>query len=396
MSKHASKSPLSSTVWMLSIVSMLADIASEMLYPILPIYLASIGFSAAWLGILEGSAEAVAGISKSWFGALSDRIGRRLPFVSAGYFLSGIAKPAIGYFTHPVGVFACRTLDRLGKGIRSAPRDAILADESTPETRASVFGFHRGMDTLGASIGSCIALIILWHFPENYRFIFLTAIVPGIIAGVLTLAINEKHRPKSIKIIQTWREKLLYWKNSSFAYRRFTLLMLLFALVNSSDMFLLMKMKIAGLENTMIIGMYILYNIVSAVLSYPLGIIGDKFGKRQVLSSGLLLFCIVYFGFGIADSNVALIILIILYGIFNAATQGISQAIISDVSPNEERAAALGTYSGLQSIGSLIAGILAGLFWTLFGHSAMFIISGISAAFIAPFILMQPSLQKAQ
>lgn len=382
------KSSLTRTVWALSVISLLADITSEMLYPILPIYLAGIGFSAAWIGILEGLTEAVAGLSKGWFGALSDRMGRRMSFVSVGYFLSGIAKPAIGFVANPLGVFAFRALDRLGKGVRTAPRDAVLADESLPETRARVFGFHRGMDTLGATLGPALALWVLWNFPGEYRLLFLWAFLPGLLAAALTLVIREHKKPPKLTKSLSLREGLFYWRTASADYRRFTLLMMIFALVNSSDMFLLMKLKTSGLTDNEVVGAYILFNAVYAALSYPMGSLGDRFGTKRVLAVGLAIFGVVYCGFAIAGGSIIpLLILIALYGLYAAATQGISRAIVAGLCPPDERATALGAFAGLQSIFSLAAGLLAGAIWTVFSPEAMFVFSGAVALLLAPLMI---------
>ena len=186
------KIKITKTVWLLSFVSLFTDIASEMLYPVMPVYLKSIGFSALLIGILEGIAEATAGLSKGYFGNLSDRKGLRVPFVRLGYFLSSLSKPMLAAFTFPIWVFFSRTLDRLGKGIRTSARDALLSAESTPETKARIFGLHRGMDTAGAIIGPVIALLLFWIFPDNFVLIFLIAFIPGIFSSFLTFLIKEK------------------------------------------------------------------------------------------------------------------------------------------------------------------------------------------------------------
>ena len=177
---------ISKTVWILSVVSLLTDVASEMLYPIMPIYLKSIGFSIVLIGILEGVAEATAGISKSYFGKLSDNSGKRVPFVKIGYALSAISKPMMAVFVFPLWVFFARTIDRFGKGIRTGARDAIISQEATPATKARVFGFHRSMDTIGAVLGPLSALIFLNYYPGNYKTLFCIAFFPGLIAIFLT------------------------------------------------------------------------------------------------------------------------------------------------------------------------------------------------------------------
>src|SRR5258705_11166170 len=173
------------TVLILSVVSLLADIASEMLYPVIPVYLKEIGFSVFLIGILEGVVNFTAGISKGYFGKLSDEKGLRLPFIKLGYLLSNVSKPLLAFFTYPVWIFFVRTVDRLGKGVRTAARDALLSQEATPGTKGRVFGFHRGMDTVGASIGPVIALVFLFYHPGQYKTLFYLAFIPGILSSLL-------------------------------------------------------------------------------------------------------------------------------------------------------------------------------------------------------------------
>src|SRR6476659_351234 len=185
------------TVLILSLVSLFADIASEMLYPVIPVYLIEIGFSVLLIGILEGVANFTAGISKGYFGKLSDQKGLRIPFIKGGYFLSAISKPMMAAFTFPFWIFLARTVDRLGKGLRTAARDALLSQNASPETKARVFGFHRAMDTLGAAIGPTLALVFLIFYPHQYKNIFLIAFIPGIISVLLVFFLMEKKVPTS-------------------------------------------------------------------------------------------------------------------------------------------------------------------------------------------------------
>ncbi|WP_432327135.1 MFS transporter [Mucilaginibacter sp. P25] len=173
---------LTRTVWILSFISLLTDVASEMLYPIMPIYLKSIGFSVLLIGILEGIAEATAGLSKGYFGKVSDSSGRRAPFIRLGYTLSALSKPLMAVTIFPVWIFLARTVDRLGKGIRTGARDALLSDEATPDTKGRVFGFHRSMDTIGAVAGPSLALLYLYVYPTSYSPLFLLAFIPGVLA----------------------------------------------------------------------------------------------------------------------------------------------------------------------------------------------------------------------
>jgi sugar phosphate permease len=239
------------TIWILSIVSFFTDVASEMLYPVMPIFLESIGFSAMLIGVLEGVAEATAGFSKGYFGKLSDLKGKRVPFVQLGYALSAISRPLMVVFTFPIWIFLVRTLDRLGKGIRTGARDAILSDESTSENKGKVFGFHRSLDTLGAVAGPGIALLFLYYYPEKYQTLFIIAFIPGLIAVLASMLIKEKIKEKKADQKKPgFFSFLKYWKESPSNYRRLLVGLLVFTLVNSSDMFLLLKAKESGLSDT--------------------------------------------------------------------------------------------------------------------------------------------------
>jgi sugar phosphate permease len=208
------------TILILSLVSLFADIASEMLYPIIPVYLKEIGFSVLWIGILEGVVNFTAGISKGYFGKLSDEKGVRLPFVRLGYFLSAISKPLIGFFVTPVWIFFVRTLDRLGKGVRVAAKDAMLSQEATKQTKARVFGFNRAMDTAGATIGPLIALIFLLFYPGNYKTLFYLAFIPGIISVIFLFTLKEKKQPVSTLEKGHFFTFFKYWKVATTEYKR--------------------------------------------------------------------------------------------------------------------------------------------------------------------------------
>lgn len=377
------------TVWILSLVSLFTDIASEMLYPVLPLYLKTIGFSVLLIGVLEGIAEATAGLSKGYFGQLSDRMNKRVPFVRAGYALSAISKPMLVAFSFPLWIFLSRTLDRFGKGLRTAARDALLSDEATLKTKGQVFGFHRSMDTLGAVIGPVLALIYLYFYPQNYKNLFLLAFIPGIIAISFTFFIKDKNQSNiQTKTKVSFLSFLKYWKESSSTYRKIVVGLLLFTLFNSSDVFLLLKIKQAGYDDTFVIGTYVFYNLVYALFSYPLGILADKIGLKRVFLGGLGMFAIVYFGFAITESIYVFLGLFFVYGIYAAATEGISKAWITNVVNENDTATAVGTFSAFQSICTMIASALAGLLWYNFGAAATFLATGFITAIVIVYFLL--------
>lgn len=363
-------------VWILSLVSLFNDIASEMLIPVMPVFLKQIGFTVLVIGVLEGIAEAVAGLSKSYFGRQSDLTGKRLPFVQLGYALSAISKPLMAIFIYPAWIFFARTLDRLGKGIRSGARDAMLSDEATPQTKARVFGFNRSMDTLGAVIGPSVALAYLYYFPGEYQALFLWSLVPGILVILLIRLIKEKTK-KSAPEIKKEKTSFFafakYWKKSPASYKQLVCGLLLFALFNSSDVFLLLKMKENGLSDTAILGIYIFYNLVYALIAYPAGVLADKLGLKKIFLLGLVVFAAVYTGFAFNNNFSVFIALFAGYGFYAAATEGISKAWITNMVDKKDTATAIGTYSGFQSIAALIASSLCGLLWYQFGARVSFL-----------------------
>jgi len=383
------------TVWILSLVSLFTDMASEMLYPIMPIYLKSIGFSILLISILEGLVEAVAGLSKGYFGQLSDSKAKRAPFVQLGYSLSAISKPMMAFFIYPVYIFFVRTLDRLGKGIRTGARDAMLSAETTKTNKGKIFGLHRSMDTYGAVLGPALALIYLYFYPENYINLFYIAFIPGALAVVASLLLKDKPvkiTPKNKQI--SFFSFLNYWKHSAKEYRKVVLGLLFFALFNSSDVFLLLKAKEAGLDDTWVIGIYIFYNLIFALTAYPLGSFADKIGLKKMFIFGLIIFSMVYFGMGLTNNLYIIITLFFGYGIYAAATESISKAWITNIAEGKNTATAVGAYSAIKSVVSMLASFMAGLLWFYFGAKVTFLTSAIATLFVILYFILKISATK--
>lgn len=344
----------------------------------MPIYLKTIGFSIVLIGVLEGIAEATAGLSKGYFGKLSDNTGKRVPFVQLGYAFSAISKPMMAVFIYPLWIFFARTIDRFGKGIRTGARDAILSDEATPQTKGKIFGFHRSMDTLGAVLGPSLALIYLYYHPAEYKTLFYIAFIPGLLALATSFFLKEKKRNRAVTKQKTsFFSFLSYWKSSPVIYRRVVSGLLLFALFNSSDAFLLLKAKQAGLSDTMVIGVYIFYNLVYALFAFPAGIIADKIGLKKMFIAGLVLFSAVYFGMGVSQHRYLVVALFTLYGLYAAATEGISKAWITTITDEKDTATAIGTFSAFQSICTMLASSIAGLIWFQFGAAITFFVTAL-------------------
>ncbi|MBP6884124.1 MAG: MFS transporter [Candidatus Pacebacteria bacterium] len=393
---------ITKTIIIVSVVSLLTDVASEMLYPVMPLYLQSIGYGILAIGLIEGFSEVIAGINKVFFARLSDISGRRKLFITIGYSVSAIAKPAIGLTNSIWTIFSAKFLDRLGKGVRTAPRDALLVSESLPENRGKVFGFHRSLDTLGAIIGPLFGLLILILYPGKYKLVFLVSIVPGLLAvGATFLLPKDKPKAKTEsqdsspletdntkigntktnngKTMPTVKGLLAFWKGSSASYKKLLIGFTLFSLVNSSNMFLLIRSSELGFSDVMILVTYLVFNIVSAPLSYLLGAYADKKGFKKTYILGLLAFAIVYaiLGYGL-NSNVLLILIFALYGVFGAVEDGIAKAWLSLHVPSEYKATGLGLFMMCSSFGFLFASAITALLWQKFGSSI--VLSMISVA----------------
>ena len=364
-------------IWLLSLVSLFSDITSEMIYPIMPIYLQSIGFSILWIGILEGIAEAIAGLSQGYFGKASDLAGKRMPFVRLGYALTALSKPIIGVFRDPFLILLARSADRFGKGIRTGARDAILSTETTNSHKGRVFGFHRSMNTTGAVIGLLLALGYLYYNPGDYQALFLISAIPAIISVALSFFITDSqvHLSKPNPEISAFTF-LNYWSKSSNEYKKVVIGLLAFTLFNASDFFLLLKMKQDGLDDISIISIYIFYNLVYAVTALPLGILADRIGLKAMLIIGLCAYAILYFGMALMSGGTPFYFFFFAYGIYSSATEGISKAWISNTCESQDLGTALGTFLGFQSITLMIASILTGILWSLIGASTTFLIVG--------------------
>ncbi|MBS3943877.1 MAG: MFS transporter [Melioribacter sp.] len=369
------KNRIPKSVWILGFVSLFTDFASEMLYPITPLFLsATLGASMSLIGLIEGIAEVTAGLLKGYFGFLSDKIQRRSIFVKTGYTLSAIAKPLPGFLPFIPTVISSRVIDRIGKGIRTAPRDSLLAAASDNNTGA-IFGFHRGMDTLGAVLGPVTALILLNFFTGNYILIYFVAVVPSLLAVLFAFMVKEK---------ETFNPQLknkisirLFWNDATTEFKLLLTIFTLFSLVNSSDVFLILKtQKISGSDTSALIG-YILYNIVYASSSYPIGLISDQLGKSKIFITGLFVFSAVYLGFGLSGNFHINIILFCIYGIYAASTEGISKAWISDIIPSHLRGTAIGLVTTLSSFGVMIGSLIAGILWDSFGYQVPFLLSSV-------------------
>ena len=362
-------------VFILGIVSFLTDVSSEMVYPLVPLFLTSVlGAPVAAVGLIEGVAEGAASLFKTVGGWASDRLRLRRPLVFAGYAVSAVAKPLLAAaYVWPVALLV-RFGDRTGKGVRTAPRDALVADVTPPEMRGRAFGFHRAADTLGAVAGPAVALGLLAAFADNFRLIFILAFLPAVAALAIVPLVKE--RPPAPAPAGAAR---MAWRELGSGFYVFLGISLVFALGNSSDVFLLLRAKDVGLSNSEVVLSYMLFNVVYAVLAMPAGIISDRVGRRSVISGGFAVFAMVYLGFALADRGAVIWPLFAVYGVHMALTEGVGRAFVADFVPSERRATALGLYQGAMGGMILLSSVIAGVLWDAVDPAAPFFLGAATA-----------------
>ena len=355
-------------------VSFFTDVASEMIYPVVPLFLISaLGAPATVLGAMEGTAEAVVCLMKGASGWHSDRLGRRTPYIRAGYGLGALSKPLLALdFSWPL-VFAARIIDRSGKGVRTTARDAMIADEAPTSIAGRAYGFHRMMDTAGAIVGVLLSMGLLALLPGAYRTIFLLATLPGVVAVWLTFRLKDTaFAPAKPAQRRPLRESL---KGLPWGYWRALALLSLFALANSTDALLLLRAKNLGFSDLHVIGAYVLFNLAYAVTAYPAGIVSDRFGRWRVLLAGWTLYALTYFGFALSGPGWVWG-LFPVYGLYMGLTEGVGKALVASGIPMERRGTAMGFFFMLTGLLSLLGNLAAGLAWDLIGPGAPFLLGG--------------------
>ncbi len=384
MSERRSRLP--QTILALGWVSLLNDSASEMIYPLLPVFLTSvIGASPTFLGVIEGIAEATASLLKLVVGSLSDKIQRRKVFVVWGYVLATFTRPLIGAATSGFHVLVARFLDRSGKGLRTAPRDALLAEAANPQELGKAYGFHRSMDHLGAVIGPAIALLLLAWFHGNLRLVFWLSVIPGVI-GVLIL-IFFVHERTAAHAQTGPRQPLFQFRGLPKNFRWLLVSIALFALGNSSDAFLILRASTFGVPQEQLPLLWILLHIMKSATSMPGGVLSDRIGRRPTIIGGWVVYALIYAGFAFASSILHIWVLFALYGIYFGLTEGVEKAFIAQVLPAERRGAAFGVYHFILGVMAFPASIIFGFLWTTFGNHTAFL-AGSALAFAASFFLI--------
>lgn len=371
-----SKSKLSKNIVILSIVSFLNDVSSEMVYPIVPIFLSSfLGVPTNIIGLIEGLADATSKILMAVSGYISDKLHKRKLFVEVGYGFAAVSHLILALSSSWPLVLFSRVINRSGKGLRTAARDAIITESTDKENRGFSFGFHRTMDGLGGVIGPLLGVLLLGVFAQNYKAVFFLAFIPAMI-GALTIffLVTDKKRASGDDLTMRFD-----WSKTSSSFRIFLLISFIFAIGNSSDAFLILRSQNLGVSVSLTIFAYVVFNLVSSLFSLPAGILADKFGSKKVIFLGFLIFSLVYGYFGWTSSAWTVWLLFPLYGVYMAMTEGVSKAYISKLVPHEILASTFGIYQTAMGFATLIASTIAGALWSSYGPRVPFYYGSIMA-----------------
>ncbi len=380
-------------IWFLTIGSFLTDVSSEMLTNLIPLFLKTVlGVQTSIIGLIEGIAETTASLVKIYSGALSDRLGKRKTLTVIGYALSTISKPFLYFAVTWEWVLGVRFSDRVGKGIRTAPRDALLADSTQPDQRGLAFGVHRAGDTAGAFVGLGIAAVIIWLTQRGvaqlerhtFQIVVLASIIPAVLAVlVLMLGVKEVATGRKDKSsLPTFNLKAFDHR-----FKAFLLVIIIFTLGNSSDSFILLRGQERGLSVLQIMGMAMTFNAVYAILAGPLGSLSDRIGRRWLMLAGWTVYGLVYLGIGLSHTGAEIWVLFSIYGIYYALTEGVAKALVADIVPQEQRGTAYGLFNAAIGLSALPASLIAGVLWQFISPAAPFVF-GACLALIAGFMLV--------
>ena len=381
-------------VFVAGLVSFFMDLSSEMIYPLVPLFLSNVlGVNKSVIGLIEGIAESTASLLKVFSGWFSDRIGSRKWLMAAGYGISTLSRPIVALATGWQHVMGSRFMDRVGKGVRTAPRDAIIA-ESTEKTHfGRAFGIHRSMDTMGAVVGPAMAFFLLGIF-SNYRSVFWLSMIPGAIAVLLIIFfITEKK-----KAVATYKERpKLTLKHFDWRFKYFVAIATVFAIGNSSDVFLILRAQQIGIPTLMIPVVYLVFNLIYSLSSIPAGIAADRFGKKRVILLGFILFAILYYGFATAKDTTDIWVLFGFYGVFMGLTEGIQKAFLSTIIPPDFKATAFGIYNTVVGLAMFPASLIGGWLWDHVSPAATFYYGAITASLSAVlFVIFITMILKAR
>ncbi len=362
------------SVWVLGFVSMLMDISSEMIHALLPIYLVTVlGASMVTVGIIEGIAEATASITKIFSGALSDRLGQRKWLAAAGYGLAAFTKPVFPLAPTIAWLVAARFVDRIGKGIRGAPRDALVADLSPPGLRGASFGLRQSLDTIGAFLGPLLAIALMWWTSDNFTAVFWFAVLPGFLAlALIVFAVREPERPQALRAVRN-PVSLAEMRNLGAAYWWVVAVASVFTLARFSEAFLILRAQNVGLPITFAPAVLVAMNVVYALAAYPAGVISDRVGRTAVLAAGMALLITACLVLAQLPSIGGIALGIALWGLHMGLTQGLLAALVADTAPAELRGTAYGFFNLVGGLAMLAASIIAGILWDIAGPQMTFL-----------------------
>jgi MFS family permease len=360
---------LSRNTFLLACSSLFADISTEMLYPILPVFLTqTLKTSGSVVGLVEGFAQATQNIVQGFAGTLSDKLQRRKPIALAGYFLSALGKPLMGFATVWQALFGARILDRLGAGTRSAPRDALIASSVSEENRGRAFGLEGAGDNTGAFLGPLLAVLLLYGLHVGIRSVFYLAVIPGLLAFLLVLLVEET----PLAVVAAKEKIDVRLRQFPTAYWKYLLVTALFGLGNSSNAFLILRTQDIGASLQMTIFIYAAFNLVAALISYPAGSLFDSWGGRNVLLASFIIFLICYLGFALTQNIVLIAGFFVFYGLFQGIFRTAGKALASSFVSDRARASGIGWYNTTVGIMQLVASLVAGELWDHVGHVAVF------------------------
>jgi len=368
-------------IFFAGITSFLTDTTTKMVYAVLPLFLLSLGASKTELSLIEGIAESTASVLKALSGWWSDKIGKNKPFMVVGYAITAVLSPLFSIAVTPLHVLIIRLTERVGKGIRTAPRDSLIAGSSGKGTLGRSFGFHKAMDNAGAIAGPLLAFAVLALFPGGYRKVFMISAVPGML-GVLVIIIFIREGRR----IKAELPGKIALKDFPAKFYLFLGIAFVFTLGNSTDALLLVKASDSGIQAMFIPLVYLVYNSVSVIMAVPAGILSDRIGRERLIIFGYALYALIYFGFGRTNDQVSLVLLFALYGFYSAATDGVQKALVADLIDKDKRGTGLGIYNSLIGITLLPASIIAGVLYDKIDNRAPFYF-GAAMAFTAAILM---------
>ena len=381
-------------IFFLGLISFFTDISTEMVYPLIPLYLvSSFGATPALIGLIEGIAESLASLLKVFSGYVTDKSQKKKAIAFSGYATGLLYKLALLFAASWVGILVARIIDRIGKGIRTAPRDVLVSESADKGNMGKAFGLHKALDMLGTALGILITFFILRSVNGDYDYkrLFAFSVIPAVFGLFMFAFVKQKNNAERKKREPFWKNV----RNIDGQLKLYLLVVFIFTLGNSSNAFILLKAKAAGFNDVGVILLYFIYSIAASVLSMPLGKLSDKIGRKNLLVPGYIAFALCYFGFAFADTGGTMIAVFVLYGVYTAMIAGVERALVAEISPKELKGTMLGLHSTVAGIALLPASVIAGLLWNAFGAKAPFLFgAGLSLAAALILIVFMREKQK--